>query len=296
MRLILQSGGVMHRGPSCLRRYLARVATNWKSEAERVEEKHSFWSSVPGILTGVAAILTATGGLLLALYQTGVLTTTDTEVVTRTEEDGKDGKAQYDPAIEAATQGGSVTATDIEADDDSNADATKPGAYGSGQVTAPTGTQQINPLSPPSVVNLISPQQGGKLLAANLPSWAETIDGKEIEIGNLGRPYEEEEVAAVFGFKDGKSAVFDRFTMFIKRTDVTNIQEFELLAGDGGPAGTFVPIGTFRTQNIHLFETPYQAFSFPAVTARNLKVKILSTYDYPFARAYEFQLYGRLVE
>jgi hypothetical protein len=36
-------------------------------------EKSSFWSTIPGILTGIAAVITAMGGLLAILYQTGVI-------------------------------------------------------------------------------------------------------------------------------------------------------------------------------------------------------------------------------
>jgi len=36
-------------------------------------KKRSFWSTVPGILTGLAAVITAVGGLLLALSQAGLL-------------------------------------------------------------------------------------------------------------------------------------------------------------------------------------------------------------------------------
>ena len=36
-------------------------------------EKHSFWSTMPGMLTGIAAIVTAVSGLLLVFYQTGIL-------------------------------------------------------------------------------------------------------------------------------------------------------------------------------------------------------------------------------
>ena len=37
------------------------------------EKKTSFWTSLPGILTGVAAVITAIGGLFLGMYQYGVL-------------------------------------------------------------------------------------------------------------------------------------------------------------------------------------------------------------------------------
>lgn len=38
-----------------------------------MNEKHSFWSTVPGILTGVAAVLTAVGALLGVLVQIGII-------------------------------------------------------------------------------------------------------------------------------------------------------------------------------------------------------------------------------
>jgi len=37
------------------------------------EKKAGFWATLPGILTGVAAVMTAVGGLILGLYQYGVL-------------------------------------------------------------------------------------------------------------------------------------------------------------------------------------------------------------------------------
>jgi hypothetical protein len=37
------------------------------------EKKSGFWTTLPGILTGVAALVTAIGGLALGLYQYGVL-------------------------------------------------------------------------------------------------------------------------------------------------------------------------------------------------------------------------------
>jgi len=36
-------------------------------------EEKSFWSTLPGILTGIAAILTAIGGLIIALNAAGII-------------------------------------------------------------------------------------------------------------------------------------------------------------------------------------------------------------------------------
>ncbi len=38
-----------------------------------MNDKKSFWVTLPGILTGIAAIITATGGIIATLYQVGVV-------------------------------------------------------------------------------------------------------------------------------------------------------------------------------------------------------------------------------
>ena len=38
-----------------------------------MNDKKSFWVTLPGILTGIAAVITATGGIIATLYQVGVI-------------------------------------------------------------------------------------------------------------------------------------------------------------------------------------------------------------------------------
>ncbi|MFH1216470.1 MAG: hypothetical protein V1706_08210 [Pseudomonadota bacterium] len=38
-----------------------------------MNDKKSFWATLPGILTGIAAVITATGGIIAILYQVGVI-------------------------------------------------------------------------------------------------------------------------------------------------------------------------------------------------------------------------------
>ena len=38
-----------------------------------MNDKKSFWVTIPGLLTGIAAVITATGGIIATLYQVGVL-------------------------------------------------------------------------------------------------------------------------------------------------------------------------------------------------------------------------------
>ena len=128
------------------------------------------------------------------------------------------------------------------------------------------------------------------MLVASSDDWAGTIDGKEsgkqISYG-LGQ-------SAVFAFKDQRPATFDTFAMLITGTEMNNVKEFELLQGNESPTGAFESIGKFQTQNVKLFEKPYQEFKFSPVTAKFLKVKILSTYGSPHPWVYQWQLFGVL--
>lgn len=50
-----------------------------------MNDKTSFWTTLPGILTGIAALITATGGIIAVLYQIGVIGDTDQKEDERTQ-------------------------------------------------------------------------------------------------------------------------------------------------------------------------------------------------------------------
>ena len=75
-------------------------------------------------------------------------------------------------------------------------------------------------------VNLLAPENGGKLIRAPNASWGRIIDGDDDTLVEVS--YGE----AVFGFKDDRSATFDTFTVLIPGTSSHNIKDFELLAGN----------------------------------------------------------------
>jgi hypothetical protein len=142
-------------------------------------------------------------------------------------------------------------------------------------------------------INLLAPENGGHLVVASNETWAVTIDGKEegafIEGGtNIGQE-------AVYAFKDKQSAIFDTFSLFIPGSG-DNVKDFELLIANDLSPGSFEPIGRFQPQNVKLFKTPYQAFEFPAVKAKYLKFKLISSYSAGYTWLSEFQLLGRLDE
>jgi Mg-chelatase subunit ChlD len=138
-------------------------------------------------------------------------------------------------------------------------------------------------------IDLLAPQNGGTLLAAPNDDWAKLNNG----VSERAVPYAGE---GVWGFKDGKPATFDRFEMLIPGTDHYNVKDFELLVGDEGPTGSFRSIGSFITENIKFMLAPYQAFSFPPVTAKYLKVALKTDWGGGYIAADDFRLFGQLAE
>lgn len=149
---------------------------------------------------------------------------------------------------------------------------------------------QLTPSAAAQRTNLLSPENGGQIVAGATADWARLIDGKEdqgvwVDGGD-----------GVFAFKDDRPARFGTFAVFVPDTNDVNLKTFELLAGDDSPGGPFTSIGKFDTQNVRLFKSPYQEFRFQPVTAKYLKVRSLASHrgDNGAVRAYEFQLFGDL--
>jgi hypothetical protein len=126
----------------------------------------------------------------------------------------------------------------------------------------------------PTVTDLLAQDKGGQLMLAPSDAWAVVLDGKtnaheSVRVGE----------AAVFGFKAERPARFDTFAMLIP-TRGRNPKEFELLVGDESPTGAFRSIGIFHPENNKVFKTDgWQEFRFPAVTARYVKVRLVSSFD-----------------
>lgn len=123
--------------------------------------------------------------------------------------------------------------------------------------------------------SLLSPSLGGQLIAAPNDTWQKAITGNENDMVHFSCSALPTE--AVFAFKDEKPATFSKFEILIPHSGQW-VKDFELLAADDSPGGSYRSLGKFTTQNLRLIKTPYQPFSFPATTARYLKLRILSAY------------------
>jgi hypothetical protein len=144
-------------------------------------------------------------------------------------------------------------------------EAPRPSSASSGPTTVSTGGR----------VNLLSSANGGHLMAAPNDSWRFAIDDnvdawEYIQAGNGD---------GVYAFKNEQAATFDTFMMLIADTSGLNIKDFELLAGNDAPLGTFHSIGQFQTKNIRLYPSPWQEFKFEPVRARYFKLHVISAWD-----------------
>ncbi len=151
---------------------------------------------------------------------------------------------------------------------------------------------------PPAPVefNLLSPANGGHVVAAPDASWQRVISGKdadEIEVRG------EIPAEAVFAFKDGRPATFGSFRLYIGATAAGNPAEVEVSASDA-PSGPFRSLGIFKPQNMRLLATPYQRFEIAETTAKYVKVKFIASYGTVGVSRYrkvpQLQLIGELAQ
>lgn len=132
-------------------------------------------------------------------------------------------------------------------------------------------------------INLIAPENGGKLMAATSDVVLTLTDG------NLNTGYGVGRLFGVYAFKDGKMAKFDQFETYVPSTGGSGPHQIELFYGNESPTGNFVSIAVFEPYNGLLTETPFQKFNFPAVTAKYVKIK-----NDGYRSVYEFRLMGTL--
>ena len=173
-----------------------------------MNDKQSFWTTIPGILTGAAAVITAIGGLLLTLSQTGVLGSKNRDATIAK-------KVEIETVDRVASNGLSA--------DKSSADENLIAVAGQESISADDQSMSREPSAPMTgEINLILADNGGQILAATSDAWLRTIDGEEsgfvFNESGLGAKTE-----AVFAFKDERAATFYKFTVPIFKTMDENI-------------------------------------------------------------------------
>lgn len=133
--------------------------------------------------------------------------------------------------------------------------------------------------------DILKASLGGELITAPNDEWLKLNDDKE----DRATTYAGE---GVFAFSSGKPATIDGIGVLIPARNQYNVREIEVLVGDDGPLGEFTSVGTFETQNLRHFLSPYQAFEFAPVTARFVKVRLVKDHGGGYVAAYDLQVYG----
>jgi hypothetical protein len=161
------------------------------------------------------------------------------------------------------------------------------------QLDQPVGT---SPIPAPSSqtetgnINLLDPEQGATLLIASEENWRSLI-GKQPTYTIIST-----HGFAVFGFKNGQAASFNKFGVYVESADSSNVKELALYHGNEAETGPFQKIGQFTVPNYRNMRSPFHEFEFDPVTARYVKVEVVSWQggDWPNGNVGTIQLYGQL--
>ena len=208
--------------------------------SDREPAKTSWWHSTPVVMSAIAGLLTAITGLIVGLHQAGVI----------------GGGSEKSPAT-ATPAGPASTASPAAAP---SALAAPPVAAG----VAPA----VAPLTGPPGRNLLSPQYGGRLVAAPTKAWSSAND----DVLGPGTTVTFLDAFGVFGFQDDRPATFDRFGILVLKAD-ENPATIEIAAGDA-LTGPFRPLAKVQILNLYVAANDgWQYFDLPKTTARYVRIK-----------------------
>ncbi len=119
-------------------------------------------------------------------------------------------------------------------------------------------------------VNLLDPDEGGKLIAANEENWRRLLAKEPTSTTITSHGF------AVFAFRDEKPALIDTLAVFVDSTSGYNVKEMALYATDKAETGPFVKVGEVQIPNYRNMRTPFHEFKLGPFTARYVKVEIVS--------------------
>jgi hypothetical protein len=208
--------------------------------SDREPAKTHWWHSAPIVVSAIAGLLTAVTGLIVGLHQAGVI----------------GGGGSEKPA-----------ATVAPADAASTTPAAAPSALAAPPVAA-GAAPALAPLTGPTGRNLLSPEHGGRLMAAPTKAWSSAND----DVLGPGTTITFLDAFGVFGFQDDRPATFDRFGILVLKAD-ENPATIEIAAGDA-LTGPFRPLAKVQILNLYVAANDgWQYFDLPKTTARYVRIK-----------------------
>lgn len=142
--------------------------------------------------------------------------------------------------------------------------------------------------------NLLAASQGGKIIAASSQDYSKVIDGSEDQPGEYAAISKNDE--AIFGFKEGKTALVKKVSLPIFKAKDGNVKTIEIWVSEESPTSGYKKAGTFETTDLVFADNPYQEYNFEKpVRAKYLKIKIVDFHnDSPSGYLYEFRAIGTL--
>jgi len=207
--------------------------------SDREPARTSWWHSTPVVVSAIAGLLTAITGLVVGLHQAGVI---------------GGGASDRSPATAVAS---TAAPPETAAGPLSFAAPAPPVA------AAPSGP----PLTGPPGRNLLSPQYGGRLVAAPTKAWTSAND----DVLAQGTTITFLNAFAIFGFQDDRPATFDRFGILVPKAD-ENPATIEIAAGDA-LTGPFRPLAKVQILNLYVAANDgWQYFDLPTTTARYVRI------------------------
>ena len=136
-------------------------------------------------------------------------------------------------------------------------------------------------------INLLAPENGGKMELATFEGLGQLIDGKNKTLTCSGLDW------IVLSFKDGRTATFDQFGYYVPSRDRYHLKTFEIFYSND-KMGPFTSIGKFELFEGFIADTPYQEFKFPKVAAKYFKFQMSDNSGINSLYAYGIQLWGEL--
>ncbi len=118
-------------------------------------------------------------------------------------------------------------------------------------------------------IDIVAEKNGGTLVYAPNDVWKIlNKDHENFSKNRSGATYDGE---AVWSFKDGKPATFDRIEILVQQREDYTLKTFEVLAGDSPDEG-FKSLGEFTLMNHKVLPDGWQTFTFPETTSRYVKI------------------------
>ena len=215
----------------------------------------TFWQTPIGWAVGAGVLLLGIAALLAVLKQIG----------------------WFDPAPAATTQSAPPPVAQPN-----------PAAKDSASVPVAAQEKVTAKASSPERTNLLDPENGAQIVAAGEEGWRTILETQALKCTILSK-----QSFAIIGLRKEQPTTIAALAVHVEAQSSDNVKQIALFVADQ-ERGPFKKIGEFDIPNHKNMRAPFHEFEFEPVTARYVKLQIVSfTFDYgPNGNVCSMQLYG----